>query len=389
MPRISPRAVSVFIACSVATLALVAPGITFAQSSIPEWRVQPAPDVTIGEQIGERGQFTRIMGLARLADGSIAVASRGSHDIRIFSAAGAFVRAYGRRGAGPGEFESPGVVARSGDTLYLYDHSHERITALDLRSGTVRTHSAPRAPANAIVPMARLASGALLGAPIPVTSMRRPDGLLRYRIDVFIVSSDTTRPPVRLGEFPWLTSLAINPANSERATSVGSYPFGPHLHLAASNDAAVLGDAAEPALQYFDAAGRPVGRATLPLEPRSFDRAVIARLGAAAVADVRDERAKASLRARHDPRYLPSHQPYFRALLPGPDGEVWVERYQEDPATNSEFLVVGSDRTVMARLRTPAGVRVRDVGREHLLGIVTDADGVESVVMYRYQRGRR
>ncbi len=361
------------------------PEILGAQQ-LQEWHVEPNPSVIIDDRIGERGEFTRISGAVRLSDGSIAVIGLGTQDIRVFSSGGVFVRAYGRKGAGPGEYEYPRYFARAGDTLFIYDHTHQRITTLDARSGNVRTEPVRRVPSGELDPMARLASGEVLSAPIPVTSMRRPDGLMRYRINVYLAPPDSSRSPTLLGEFPWLTSLAINPENRELARAVGTYPFGPQLHLESAGNLAVLGDAAEPALQFFDRNGRAVARVALPLDARPFDRAQIVRMGAEAVRNASTEQARTAFRARHDPRYLPERQPYFRALHAGPNGEIWVERYRADVDGPAEFVVVSATRTVLARVRAPVGMSVFDIGVDYMLGVQTDADGVERVVMHRISR---
>lgn len=53
----------------------------------------------IGPDAGVHGEFAFILSAARLTDGSIAVVSRGTQDIRIFDARGRHARTYGRKGA--------------------------------------------------------------------------------------------------------------------------------------------------------------------------------------------------------------------------------------------------------------------------------------------------
>lgn len=68
-------------------------------------------------------------------DGNLFVLESAVPEIRVYSPAGALLRRIGRRGAGPGEFESPhfGVL---GDTVWTVDNRLNRIALFD-RQGTL------------------------------------------------------------------------------------------------------------------------------------------------------------------------------------------------------------------------------------------------------------
>lgn len=94
------------------------------------WRVEARPYLQIGRVAGGAdpvGQDTvyellRVMGVARLSDGRIAVANQGSSTIRFFDSAGRFVGSAGRHGEGPAEFRQIlGMKAIRGDTLFVVD----------------------------------------------------------------------------------------------------------------------------------------------------------------------------------------------------------------------------------------------------------------------------
>src|SRR5688500_13596154 len=61
------------------------------------WTLEPAPLVRIGADDGGQS-LHRVAAATRLADGRIAVANGGSHQIRIFGSDGALVRDVGRVG---------------------------------------------------------------------------------------------------------------------------------------------------------------------------------------------------------------------------------------------------------------------------------------------------
>jgi hypothetical protein len=354
-------------------------------AQLPEWRVEADPAVVIGPGAGSHGEFAFILAAARLADGSVAVVSRGTHDIRVFDGRGRHLRTYGRRGAGPGEYDQPSYVGRAGDTLFIHDFSHRRVSAVHAATGAVQTRMMPPGGDATIYPVVRLGDGTLLAMPLPPTGLRRRDGTERGEIALITIAADASQARSELGTFPWITTLAINPENQERARSVGFYDFGPSLHYTRSRDLIVVGDGAEPRLQYLTARGQRAGEATLPLERRAFDRKVVAAARDKLLA-ISPEQMRQSVQERHEPRYLPEVQPYFRELFAGPDGEVWVERFRVDRFAAAEFVVIGADRKSVARIALPPGLKPLEVGRDYVLGVATDEDGVEIVVLHRYAR---
>lgn len=91
-----------------ATLQLVATlGVSAnveGQQPSERWRLVVEGQIG-SESKGRAYQFTRIVSIAVDPRGFVYVADAGSRDIRVFDAAGVFVRAIGREGEGPGEFQ--------------------------------------------------------------------------------------------------------------------------------------------------------------------------------------------------------------------------------------------------------------------------------------------
>ena len=86
------------------------------------------PTFFVGDNEDEEEQwFTRVLGVARLSDGSVAVADEYFAEVRIFDATGAHVRSMGRLGEGPGEFSNLWHMWRlPGDTLWVGDYRPQR-----------------------------------------------------------------------------------------------------------------------------------------------------------------------------------------------------------------------------------------------------------------------
>ncbi len=360
-------------------------GWSTGQVTVPTWTVAAKPELRIGTEGDPPYEFNQVIGVARLADGSIVVANRGTREVRVYGSDGRFQRTFGGKGAGPGEYEQPQWLGHRADTAFIYDLPLDRLTALDTRSGGVVESRVYQAGAARSV-IARLSSGALLAESSPPIVLTRPDGARRDSSTIVVLAPDASGGVVTIGTFPGLSTYAVNPANSGRARSVGVNAFAPQLHVLPIGTRIVVGDAAVPLLLIFDESGRKTGEIRLPIPMTRYDNAAMDRLKSALLATATSERDRTAIEQRFNPRYRPRERPYFQGLLAGPCGEVWVERFREDPSASSEFIVVGENRQVAANVRGPAGVRVFEAGLDYLLGVSRDRDGVERVVLYRYGR---
>ena len=119
-------------------------GVEIVENQAPErshgsfWSLSPEPEFVLGgaehglaweEEWEERtrdelaAMIFGVRGVARLADGRIAVLSEGNHQILLFEPSGRLSRAIGGRGPGPGEFIRPEHMQYlPPDTLAVWDH---------------------------------------------------------------------------------------------------------------------------------------------------------------------------------------------------------------------------------------------------------------------------
>jgi len=97
------------------------------------------PDLSIGVVDGSRDYiFAHVTDVVPTMDGSILVADRSSNSpmLREYDAQGKYVRTFGRRGEGPGEYRSPAGVAQLPDgRVLLVDAAGRRINVYS-RTGT-------------------------------------------------------------------------------------------------------------------------------------------------------------------------------------------------------------------------------------------------------------
>lgn len=77
-------------------------------ASDAECSLSEEPTFYVGDSEDSDEQwFTRVLGLARLSDGSVAVADDYTMQVRIFDPSGAHIRSMGREGEGPGGVQAP------------------------------------------------------------------------------------------------------------------------------------------------------------------------------------------------------------------------------------------------------------------------------------------
>jgi hypothetical protein len=101
----------------------------FAQ--MPEFSLRP--ELRIGAADGN-GSFTSITSIAVDSRGRIYVSDGMEKNVKVFNAAGKFIRTIGRPGSGPGDLQAPGQIGIVADTLWVSELMG-RVTFFDISNG--------------------------------------------------------------------------------------------------------------------------------------------------------------------------------------------------------------------------------------------------------------
>ncbi len=122
----------------VATIDTVA-----AESGCPKCRVDVRHLVALGDE--DQGQLDQVNAAARDSRGRYwVVTQQRMYELLLFDPEGKFVRAVGRQGSGPGEYQGVTAVALgAGDTLNVFDHVLRRWTVVAPTAEVVSTWSLP------------------------------------------------------------------------------------------------------------------------------------------------------------------------------------------------------------------------------------------------------
>lgn len=122
-------------AVSGATVLLL--GIALPAASQRPASLRLVEDLRIGREDDGRYALSRIRHIA-VSEGAVYIAQPQESRIRVFDAAGTFVRYIGRAGDGPGEFRSLGWIGLRSDTLWASDR--HRIHAFTPDGDWIATH---------------------------------------------------------------------------------------------------------------------------------------------------------------------------------------------------------------------------------------------------------
>jgi hypothetical protein len=245
-----------------------------AQNPGAQWHLTPQPTLTIGNTGDPAGDFTAVMGAARLSSGDIVVANGRTSELRVFGSTGAFRKTISRNGEGPGEMRIIGAFGRSGDTLWVYDPSLQRLSYFAASTGVLTT--APYAPRNehrggAVT--GRLDSGEWLLDGSHMLSPHSPSGRFRDTVSVGVMPPTLTGDVQWLGDFPGVTFFQHSVAGNDRARMSGLDLLGPLTRVVASGSQIWIGDSERPEIAVYDRGGQVVRRVTVPFAPATFTAA--------------------------------------------------------------------------------------------------------------------
>jgi hypothetical protein len=90
-------------------------------------------------------------------------------------------------------------------------------------------------------------------------------------------------------------------------------------------------------------------------------------------------------RALNDAFY-PEIMPAYSNLMVDSEGWLWVEQYRLPNEAESHWTVFDAEGRWLTDVRMPDGLAVEQIGRDFVLGLNTDADGVQRVRVYTLER---
>ena len=325
-----------------------------------------------------------------LQDGSIAILSAGTYEIRLFDADGDLLQTVGRQGQGPGEFMEPlgARFSRDGGGVVV-DAVNQRMTTFDTQWKVEREERIPYP----IGPRATLDSGGppLEGGVIAIPSLgmsvrevaRRAEGVYEDSLVIEVVYEGRRQVTLRR-----LRGRSFQ-SRVDGGGIVKVIPFGEEALYVWAGDRIVLGTSHSLDFAAFDPSGKTIGRYRLQgqlREPTSTDWALYqARLrqefaGTRTVAGVLIDRPTQAERFLSEaPRG--DWLPLFDALHIDRAARLWAREYGALGEV-AWWQVATVPEGVVARVPLPSGAVLLDAGDDYVLVLERDELGVEMVRMY-------
>ncbi|MEX2281480.1 MAG: 6-bladed beta-propeller [Gemmatimonadota bacterium] len=327
------------------------------------------PEISIGELDGaEEYLFGQIADLTVARDGSIYLFDRQVPALRKYDVNGKFVKTFGRKGQGPGEYLSGGGLGVLPDgRVLLWDTGNWRINVYS-PAGELLTHWATPSGMGGNVTVVTQQSllvdtagfvylrqnirparveGQPLGAGRQVWIKRKADGTV----------VDTVESP-RFDHTPRTLSATLNSAGGS-ASSSANVPFDPQADWAISPHGYIISGFPQRYAFEIVRSGQPIVsiRREIKADPVS----------AAEKKEARD-RIETNMR-RTDPKWswngpdIPGVKPFYVDLLVGQDGRIWVARNGTTAAGGFSSTTSGGGSVGASRPRPQDSDRSRITGR--------------------------
>ena len=351
------------------------------------WTVGSEPAVSIGALEGaDPYLLDGVRDLLTLPDGRIVVANRGTHELRVFDAAGSHLATWGGEGQGPGEFNSLVQVERwPGDSVVAWYSQDRRVSVFDAEGNfgrTLKLESDRPISADAVLP-----SGAILvSQSVPGGSAADGSSREQRRYEVRVAEGEQ---PASLGSFfgseRYTSSLGATMflMTVPFAHRIVNFAWG-NLAVVASNDSYEVGAyGADGSLMRIVRLDHDV----IPVTSAHRDAYVERQALAADPGGVTAE-TPGQLRDFYRDVPLPETHPAFVTAMADALNHLWIQEYNlpGEGGTNSLWTVFDPEGRVLGFMETPAGLRIHEVGEDYILGRATDDLGVEYVQVWSLSR---
>ena len=371
-------------------------GVTIVQNSGPiptdggGWAVASEPSLSIGTLEGEEVyQFFGVAGAHRFSDGRIGVVNSSSREIRIYTAEGTFIRAFGQRGGGPEEFEQPALAGSVGDTLVVVDRAHHRLTFVHPDNGFVGLARVSDDVGGFLNPSGGFANGQVVfGGAFDMRKIGElKNGMNRagtyYRSSNLDGSLAADFGDKDGAEF-FIKDLEGDGPDARPAL----IPFAKIPVATVSPDYLFFSAQDEYEIAAHDPSGRLVRLIRLNHELIPITAADGETHIEQVVEQVGSPDQEASIRAQLGPLPLPEFFPPHANLLADEMNYLWVEDFQRPGAENRSWNVFDPEGALVGRVTLPERFDPTEIGSDHVLGLGWDEMNVEYVRMYALTRGR-
>lgn len=359
-----------------------------------QFRLGSTPTLVISDDGSEAKQFVNLT-VRQLKTGELAVGDQVAKTLRLFSRNGRVMETFARPGKGPGELSTNFQLSVEADTVFLFSQA---LAAASIVNGYARDKG-------------------FVGSTGPLTFAGRPlfvverlqngDLLVRNRGAVRAILappplgtliSDTVTYGVykhrrdRADTVSWFAPIverwyvAHTWPNGRVPTTFSELSLAGRQMVIASGQNIWLVDGAAGQYRILNAEASVSQTWRIPTARKRIDAGMLIAAQSRALKKARTPMDSVRAKARTDRAFVGRLLPMFDECVAGADGEIWMRRFQLDDRTVQVF--VAHDRTgrELAELRVPPGIEIQQMGRDFVLALRRDEDGVISIVEYALTR---
>ena len=357
-----------------------------------EWVVDPSPILSIGTFQGDTlQQLFEVQGAVRLPGGGVAVANSGYGQVRIYGPRGEFVRALGRKGEGPGEFQAPALAGfLPPDTLVVVDARLRRVTYLSLDGEILESSTVDEDVGGAVFPTGIFSDGkAVVGGGFYFSGSSGEElsnGYTRRSTTYRSVSMDGSLA-TDFGELPGSEFfMEVRRGGGGMMMMARLIPFGKFPMAAVGGDRFFFASGDSWEIREYSADGTLSqlirwDRDRRPVEGGDLRAFIEARVEAA-----EDPTQAQEIRQQYADMPAADFMPAFAGITVDARGFLWVERYRVPEEGLPEFDILDPEGRVVGFASLPEEADVLEIGDDYILALYRDELEIEYVRVYRLQR---
>ena len=371
-------------------------GVEIIESRAPRWigdgwQVAAEPLVTIGLVEGDAAYlFSNIEGAVFLTDGRIAVADRGSSQLRFYNSSGAYEGFAGGPGEGPGELGYiRGLERCGGDSLYVFEIDYRNVVfgsdGRYLRQARpYDLNSTDRRPY-----LLRCATNGYYAA-VGWEDRTAPPTIGFYRAEAraWILAPSHTQPSEQIvsiddADLAIIADLGSVLSSERVGTERGSrpHPFGRATQIAITPTALYMGTGETHEVKRFSLSGRLERIVRWSGEELEITDADLEAYREATLANVSAADRPAVERGLRELPMSPA-LPAFQGIEVDSEGNLWVQRFRRPGDDSMQWLIFDPAGVWLGSIHVPARFEITEIVENRLLGIERDDLGVERVLVY-------
>lgn len=345
-----------------------------ARTPAARWRAELVAEIGASPEGGS--EFGGLRSVALGPGGIVAVLDHRTPQVVAYSADGAKLGAWGRTGAGPGEYRWPYAIAFVGDSLALFDPGRSRITLYDAERRWLREWVTPANTGGAPVRLYPNAPEAFWAYATRPAAQGLERVYVRYQ-----ASGPTDTIPIPSYEFP--PSESANCNSPDGSISFFEAPFTATLlstPLRSRERVAAISTA------YRLAFLSPAGDTTRVIERLLAPAAVTDSMWEAATAVWTEFRRRIpTAHCSRESFSRPATAPIVHALVTDDAGALWVEARGAEGVLYDVFTPEGVFVATVSGLPASRGT-VPSVRGDRVAVVVADSLGEQRVRVYRVRR---